>query len=727
MPPLLSTANLKFIAKVSAPASSPPASGFQFTKSRHALNAIGFSAAAIDDASTRTLMGQHNVVFLNQAADATNSARMELLRSACLPQTKLIKYFNPQNHKPMATQEPWPSFWSAAIETSNSANDPLARIWTGSRWNIITAEGNANILSARSSASMTAQTIVGSDPTAWVTSNAFASFDTYPQKLTDRMYNWFFNSADPFGKGWYSRQFDGIYQDNFQYRVKYPTHDLDRDQVNNSNATADSAISWWHSAMLGYKKHWDTLNTVGLQFWANAGGGAPDGSSQGYLQAPEVTNKIAFATLEGKLGRTWSRHSAFGFSATNESIHINWANMAETSGGQKAAVFGQSNQSNEVGAGTSAKYQWFRYGYCWSLMFGTTASPMLYHWDITGDYNTVELFDEWNDPNSADSFDHIGDPVDPIQSAPAGSGHYMRRYQNALILMTPKSAGGITNLSLPVLSAGKHYQYINGTQAPTINTGATAGTVTMPEMDGRIIKVVGAATSSSAPPSSGGVSMLVPIVYTSGTSIPADVAMVSGSARLAKLAVYYSLDSSSNTNSPIRATMGGVSKTRDKLITAISASPARSLGLAMFSWNESEIASMSGHAFTSVSFDTGSGPGVGQRAYATWVYGSVDQSAPVYVSGRDIETGSIAAAFVSASASAGMFGLATMIEDAGSQSVVWSNYSEQSDGTGATRTVSLATKSYTSDVASESVSAFVSGSGGGGNHRVLYVEIMKPS
>jgi hypothetical protein len=74
------------------------------------------------------------------------------------------------------------------------------------------------------------------------------------------------------------------------------------------------------------------------------------------------------------------------------------------------------------------------------------------------------------------------------------NGVYRRNFQNGIVLVNPKGNGTRT------VTLETNYVKIRGTQAPSVNSGATVRTVTLKDRDGIILLRSGSAAATSAEP-----------------------------------------------------------------------------------------------------------------------------------------------------------------------------------------------------------------------------------
>ena len=104
-----------------------------------------------------------------------------------------------------------------------------------------------------------------------------------------------------------------------------------------------------------------------------------------------------------------------------------------------------------------------------------------------GSYSVNTIFDEYH-AGTLDQRNYLGlpleDAVDPSSTSAWSNGVYKREFENGLVLVNPQENG---SASVDPTSLGS-WKFINGTQDPTVNSGANVtGSITIAAGDGRIL------------------------------------------------------------------------------------------------------------------------------------------------------------------------------------------------------------------------------------------------
>jgi hypothetical protein len=87
-------------------------------------------------------------------------------------------------------------------------------------------------------------------------------------------------------------------------------------------------------------------------------------------------------------------------------------------------------------------------------------------------YSSVAWFDEFDND--------LGMPVEPPPSGPGDGGVWRRRYQRGMALVNPSAQPRLVDV-------GDGYRFLQGRQAPQVNTGLPAGRVQLPPNDGLVL------------------------------------------------------------------------------------------------------------------------------------------------------------------------------------------------------------------------------------------------
>jgi hypothetical protein len=185
---------------------------------------------------------------------------------------------------------------------------------------------------------------------------------------------------------------------------------------------------------------------------------------------------------EAAMGETYSVEEYAGFDQLMTNMIA--AEALLTPGG--FSLMGQYNASGtnawpqDQTSWNASHYQAMRYGLCTALQRG------YYYGAESGTPATLWYFDEY-DGGSVDKVGYLGPPVDPPQSTSWQNGVWRRRYENGTAYVNPKG-NGVQTVTLSVTQ-----YHIRGSQQPTVNTGASATTITLQDRDGIVML-------NSAPP-----------------------------------------------------------------------------------------------------------------------------------------------------------------------------------------------------------------------------------
>lgn len=255
---------------------------------------------------------------------------------------------------------------------------------------------------------------------------------------------------------------DGLYTDNFGWRP-YVNGDWNRDGVVDLQTTP-AVQQWFRAGYQHYLQLVEQLMPGKLQI-ANIGDWGESTST-----LTEYQGLANGGVLEAYIGKTWSIETTAGWATTLAQYRKVMANTAAP----QLVIF------NQWGALTD--YQSMRYGLATCLLdngyysFTNTAAG----------YYGVVWFDEMNASLGARS-------TTGVPQAAWQKGVWRADFVNGIALVNPKGNGVQTvTLEAP-------YQKLTGTQAPTINSGATVTTVTLQDRDGIILLRTAAPSTGAAP------------------------------------------------------------------------------------------------------------------------------------------------------------------------------------------------------------------------------------
>ena len=170
----------------------------------------------------------------------------------------------------------------------------------------------------------------------------------------------------------------------------------------------------------------------------------------------DYSGQWSAAFLEGLIGKSWSIETWAGWEAMMRRYKTVYDNLT----GARVVGF------NAWGA--QGDYRALRYGLASALMGNGYYSHTL---NELG-YSTVPWFDEYEVP--------LGAAVDPWPTAAWQNGVWKRRYQKALVLVNP-------NADARTVDVGEGWQRFRGQQAPSINSGTPARSLTLGPKDGLIL------------------------------------------------------------------------------------------------------------------------------------------------------------------------------------------------------------------------------------------------
>lgn len=201
---------------------------------------------------------------------------------------------------------------------------------------------------------------------------------------------------------------------------------------------------------VGHAAYWDALRVLhpSLKVIANV--------SPQWQASAEFAGKTHGSYLNSVIGRTWSIETSTGWPAMMAQYRAALANTLAP----KAVIFNA--------AAASADYRTMRFA---------LASAML-----EDGYFSLSATDG---PQPAPWMDEFSAPIGTAAALPptaaAASGLWSRAYSNGLVLVNPSKTASAT-ITLP---AG--YKRLAGVQAPAVNSGAVATTVTLAPRDGLLL------------------------------------------------------------------------------------------------------------------------------------------------------------------------------------------------------------------------------------------------
>ncbi len=258
----------------------------------------------------------------------------------------------------------------------------------------------------------------------------------YPQWLAQRDYRVFFEPVP---------EFDIWYFDNVMAHQRIAAADWKREGRDQSGTDPGIQTAFRR----GEARHW-------LEARALAPGLLQMGNADNDLSFPEYKGRLQGVFLEGLMGKRWSLYERKGWDAMMTRYHD---------------VFGNLAAPRIVGfnvAGDPHDYRFFRFAFASSLMDDGYFSFT----DEKKGYSSVPWFDEYDAA--------LGQPLDPPQHAAGPGGVYRRRFERGLALVNPGSRSARIEI-------GEGYVRLRGRQAPEVNTGCPARTVTLAPHDGLVL------------------------------------------------------------------------------------------------------------------------------------------------------------------------------------------------------------------------------------------------
>lgn len=254
--------------------------------------------------------------------------------------------------------------------------------------------------------------------------------------------------------------FDIWYSDNNMWR---PRSNADWDRDGHDDSVDDiKARNWWRD---GQRAYYDTAHAIapGMMIMVNAdsdlsGQAFPPGADR-FGQYRKVVNA---AFLEHAMGEGWSAETWGGWPLTMAWYHQIRANLLTP----KLVIF-------DAYLGKPRDYRFVRYALASTLMDDG-------YFSASTDYNQIAWFDEFDLAGIA-STKWLGAAVDPPQTSAWRDGVYRRRFMGGMALVNPKGNGPRT------VSIGPGWRRIAGRQAPEVNNGQAAATVTLADRDGILL------------------------------------------------------------------------------------------------------------------------------------------------------------------------------------------------------------------------------------------------
>lgn len=254
--------------------------------------------------------------------------------------------------------------------------------------------------------------------------------------------------------------FDIWYSDNNFWR---PRSNADWDRDGRADSVDDPKVrNWWRD---GQRAYYDTARTLapGALLMVNA-----DSDLSGAVFPPDADRftqyrKVANAAfLEHVMGEDWSAETWGGWPLAMGWYHEVRRNLLNP----RIVVFDALLRKPD-------DYQTFRYAFASALMDDG-------YFSASTDYNRIAWFDEF-DLAGAATTKWLGAAIDAPQTQAWQKGVYRRRFANGMAIVNPKGNGPQTVRIEP------GYRRFQGVQAPQVNNGAKARTVTLADRDGILL------------------------------------------------------------------------------------------------------------------------------------------------------------------------------------------------------------------------------------------------
>ena len=243
----------------------------------------------------------------------------------------------------------------------------------------------------------------------------------------------------------------GIFTDCVSWQAR-AAGDWNQDGRTDSAGDA-SAAAWMRD---GFSRYADELHAQmpgKLQLANAADWGKPESV------VTELQGAFDGGVLEGMIGRSYSRE---GLTGGWQLMMAAYRKAMGVMASPKMAVFVQT--------GSVTDYQGMRYG----LGSASLGDAYFAYQDVAKTaYSSAVYFDEYGAK--------LGAATSSWPTTAWQSGVYRRNFQNGIVLVNPKG-NGVRTVTLE-----KNYRKLKGSQAPTINNGATVKTVTLKDRDGIIL------------------------------------------------------------------------------------------------------------------------------------------------------------------------------------------------------------------------------------------------
>lgn len=273
--------------------------------------------------------------------------------------------------------------------------------------------------------------------------------DRWPQWLAKADHSRLLQGAD----------FDIWYSDNNMWR---PRSNVDWDRNGTDDGDSITTRNWWRD---GQRAYYDTARATApnMLVMVNAdndlsGTVFPPGADQ----FEQYRNAVHGAFLERVMGESWSAETWGGWELAMSWYYQIRTNLLDP----KIVMF-------EVGLPSTSDYQYLRYAFASALMNDG-------YFTASTDSNQIPWFDEFDLAGTA-STKWLGQAVDPPPMVAWQNGVFRRRFQNGMAIVNPRGNGPRT----VTIEAG--YRRFMGNQAPAVNNGLPATSITLVDRDGILL------------------------------------------------------------------------------------------------------------------------------------------------------------------------------------------------------------------------------------------------
>ena len=252
--------------------------------------------------------------------------------------------------------------------------------------------------------------------------------------------------------------FDIWFSDNNFYRPRVDA-DWDRSGSNDSADNATVRTNWRN----GQRAYYDTAKTLQptKRLMVNADNDLDGSVFPGGTSYAQYTGVLHGAYLEHAFGKSWSAEEWGGWTTVMGWYHRVFTNLLDP----KMVIL-----DIYMGDGLT-NYQALRYSFGACLMNNG-------YFSASDDYHDVLWYDEF-DLAGTSTTKWLGTAIDPPQTTAWSLGVYRRRFTGGMVLVNPKGNSSRT------VTVGSGYHRFSGSQAPSVNSGASVtSTVTLADRDG---------------------------------------------------------------------------------------------------------------------------------------------------------------------------------------------------------------------------------------------------